>query len=268
MWARATIQEPNLSSPEATIRSFVASLNKPDLNLAAKHVLQIKPSAVLKEWEDFLRDAKLVIEVLGITTAESPDGTIATCRLRVEPGTGQAKTETSAVALRRVGESWLIVQPDAVDLESKESFLKLMAAMLSAPKSELVVAQRHQFRSLCMRRLKEVVVATYMFMLNNDDVFKLNGKNLAKKLKPYLKDAKLLACPSHTGKEPSFAFNEALAGKSAVQIDEPEKTVMLYEGSGGKIDFDRHGGIANVGFCDTSVRAIRKGEEKTLRWKP
>jgi len=262
-------QEPNLSTPEATIRSFVAALSKPDLKLAARHVLDIKPSPVLKGWEDFLRDAKLKVTVLEVKTSEGPDGaTIATCKLTAQPREKQPTTETSSIALRRVGEAWLLVQPDLADPEAKTSFLKVFAAMLSAPKSELDIANGHRYRSVCMTNLKHIVVAAHTFMLDNDDVFKLNGKNVARKLKPHLDDAKFLNCPGHSGKGPSYTFNEALAGKPYTAIDDPHKTVMFYEGSGGKLDFSRHGGVANVAFCDTSVRAIREGEEKSLRWKP
>ncbi|MBV6457424.1 MAG: hypothetical protein HONBIEJF_00533 [Fimbriimonadaceae bacterium] len=260
-------QDPDLSSPAATLRSFVAAFTKPDFDLAARHVKDIKVSPEAKQWEAMLREAKLDVKVLDISTSEGPAKTVlATCKLSLGDKTGRSQTETSTISLQQIGEDWLILQP-GTSLEMNRDPIQSFVILLGSPSALFANAKQAAKRTTCMSNLKQVAVAAIMFAADNNDVLRFNAGNMNKKLLPYLKNDRMFVCPNHSGTTPSYSFNAALAGKSTAMVSKPAETVMFYEGSGGKLDFSRHDGTAIVAYCDGHVKAIKKGNEKTLRWK-
>jgi len=266
LWA-AKPQEPDLSTPERTIRSFVAAFTKPDFKLAARHVKDLKLSGEAAAWEAMLKQSKLAVEVLEVTTGPSSrNALVATCKLRMAAAARDPATETSTIGLQLVDKTWLIVpSKDPQNNDVLQSFV----VMLSSPNDVFANAKKAAQRTACLSNLKQIAVAAQLFLGDNDDVYRCNGKNVFKMLDRYLKNPNIQICPTQRDKEgASYTFNEALAGKSMTAVTDPAKTVMFYEGSGGKLAFDRHNGSACVAFCDGHAKVIKKGEEKSLRWKP
>ena len=66
---------------------------------------------------------------------------------------------------------------------------------------------------------------------------------------PYCKSERLFHCQSDKSGAVSYSFNVNLQGLKASAVKFPAKTVMLYEGKGGKLEY-RHDGKAAVGFAD------------------
>ncbi len=65
----------------------------------------------------------------------------------------------------------------------------------------------------------------------------------------------------------SYDFNAYLVEMAIKKIKEPARTVLIYEGQGGKLNF-RHGGNATVVFVDGSAAMIGPEEAKNLIWNP
>lgn len=64
-----------------------------------------------------------------------------------------------------------------------------------------------------------------------------------------------------------YAFNATLEGILLKDIKQPSRTVLIYEGKDGKLDF-RHEGMACVSFVDGHVQAVGPDEVKDLIWNP
>jgi hypothetical protein len=71
----------------------------------------------------------------------------------------------------------------------------------------------------------------------------------------------------------SYSFNGNLAKKRLKSVTNPARTVLLYEGSGGRLafrhkDLRKRGPVANVAFDDGHVELIDQKQVDTLKWKP
>jgi prepilin-type processing-associated H-X9-DG protein len=50
-------------------------------------------------------------------------------------------------------------------------------------------------------------------------------------------------------------------------VDDPTRTILVYEGKGGQLSF-RHNGKAAVAFVDGHAQLVTPEEAKKLIWKP
>jgi prepilin-type processing-associated H-X9-DG protein len=79
----------------------------------------------------------------------------------------------------------------------------------------------------------------------------------------------LFHCPADKSDAGSYSFNRNLEGMTQQDVDRlanPRRTVLLYEGKNGRLDF-RHNGRATVSFTDGSARLVDRQQAKSLRWK-
>jgi len=92
---------------------------------------------------------------------------------------------------------------------------------------------------------------------------------LKQSLMPYTKSEPIFHCPGDPNDERviSYSFNENLDGIALGEIADPSKTVLLYEGKDGKLDF-RHDGRATIGFADGHVKLVGEEAAQNLQWKP
>lgn len=87
-------------------------------------------------------------------------------------------------------------------------------------------------------------------------------------ISPYLKDKSALRCPEVKGKEPTFAMNPALAGRSVKSITDSMSTVLLFESVPGSslaggpelLPLKPRHGSYSVVMADRSVRACSARE--------
>ena len=105
-----------------------------------------------------------------------------------------------------------------------------------------------------------------VFCADYDDKLLLNTAKLKTKLMPYSKNESVFHCPDTAHPDP-YAFNDRLTGKTLASLSEPAKTVLIYEGSNGKLAF-RHSGRAAIGFADGHAKLLNAEEAKNLIWKP
>jgi len=78
-----------------------------------------------------------------------------------------------------------------------------------------------------------------------------------------------LHCPADTAnpERESYTFNENLDGIELKKLNEPANLVLLYEGAGGKLHFN-HDGRAAVFFADGHSEMLSEEQAKTVRWTP
>ena len=141
-----------------------------------------------------------------------------------------------------------------------------MASMISDTET-LFRARQAALATSCLSNIKQVSIGALMYLQDYDEKFKLQPATYKFKLMPYIKAEHIFHCPSDPTKGVSYSFNPNLQGISMAKIKSPAKTVMIYEGKAGKLDF-RHDGRASVGFVDGHAKLIGKQEAASLRWMP
>lgn len=258
--------KPDLSSPEATLKSFLAAFSKGDFVLAAKHLHEVEPSPRLALLAMETKTGLPTFEVLSASSAPAGDSRVTLTARIVASMAGSARKEEqeSKIALVKVGEEWKIVVPPNAGIASAD-FLTSIAGFIGNPDAIFASAKAAAKRAACLSNLKQIALAAHMFMADHDDKLKLTGANLKTKLTPYLKNNMLWTCPLHESGANSYSINGNIAGRSILTVDRPAETVMFYEGKNGALDF-RHAGSAIVAFVDGHVRAIKKEDAKKLIW--
>ncbi|HZH97557.1 MAG TPA: hypothetical protein VEX38_01185 [Fimbriimonadaceae bacterium] len=255
----AFAQKADLSTPEKTVTGFVSAVRTGKLNLATQYVKGGKATTTFREMEQSSRSTPLKISNLRISSKGA--NAIATFDLTV--GAGNPKSfKNDSLKLVKVPAGWQIV-PSAPSQGSNLSLASL-AMYLTNPK----IAEKARGASkstVCLSNIKQLAVAVMMLMGDNDDTLALNGSNWQQKVMPYLQNKQLFICPESGGKT-AYSFNGNLAGRKGTSIPNAKRTVLLYEGSGGKLNF-RHNGKAAVAFADGHAKLIDKKEAATLLWK-
>jgi prepilin-type processing-associated H-X9-DG protein len=84
-------------------------------------------------------------------------------------------------------------------------------------------------QATCLSNEKQIALAMLMFADDHDGILP-NADTWKDDLLPYIKNAKLLQCPSDiSGAKCSYAMNAALSGKKSREIANPGQTVLLFE---------------------------------------
>jgi len=261
---------PNLSSPQATVRSFVAALNKYDFKQAALCVAGARPSTALSGLEQSLKRDKVTFSISNLTVKTS--GNNATAALRVRMNTRwPAKNnpnEPSRLRLHREKTGWKIVSGDRSVLAAPEraGVLQALATFIAHPQA-FGRARGTARATSCQSNMKQAALAMMQFLQDNDEKYALKASSFKKSLMPYIKSEMIFRCPDDKSGAVSYSFNRNLENVSQTRLARVSETVMLYEGKNGRLDF-RHNGRANVAFADGHVKLINQQQAKTLRWKP
>jgi prepilin-type processing-associated H-X9-DG protein len=270
-------EKPDLSSPEATVRSFAAAFRNLDLGKAAACILDARMHAALQEWEQEMRKSqgrKLILNVSNIRVEMS--GENATAMVAVEAGEmGEPETVKveDTLKLRRMGAEWKIVPPTPEEMKAltrdagpPSQILPLLAGTVAYPQAFLSAREAAR-RASCTSNMKQICLAAMMLTQDHDEKLALRADAYKAALMPYLKNEAVFRCPSDKSGGVAYSFNHVLQGVSLARIQRPDLTVMFYEGKKGTLSF-RHDGKAVVGFVDGRVQAVDGTEAKRLRWKP
>lgn len=125
--------------------------------------------------------------------------------------------------------------------------------------------------SVCRDHIKQVALAVILFTSDYDDYYDFSGKRSKTQLggwptavKPYMKSQDAWSCPL-TNENPAYSFNTNLLDASQSEIDEPARTVMVYEGKDQVLDY-RHNGLAAVAFCDGHTKMCSPSGAESLIW--
>jgi prepilin-type processing-associated H-X9-DG protein len=258
--ALAVGQVVDLGSPERTVRSFVSSINGGRLVQAAQHVSGAALGQHLKELEKNAGKTEIKLSNLKVTLGAKNTAT-ATYDLQIEAPQPRS-VKNDSLNLVKKGANWLIV-PAAPNRNSPLS-LSSLAMFLANPK--LVTSNKAATTSTtCLSQIKQLSIGTMMAYQDLKNVFSFNASTWQKAVLPYLQDKKILACPEG-GAGVAYSFNQSLSGKKASDFTNPSSIVMIYEGSGGKLNF-RHNGRAAVAMMDGSSKFVDQAGAKSLKWK-
>ena len=258
----------DLSSPEKSVRAFIAATNASRFEEAALCVDGASPKADFKPLRELMSQEQPNISLSVLTSSIEGDHAVLKAKVTVK-GRKSQQSQTGTIALVRRGARWLLVPADLKAPSASVSYLSGFAAMVGSPQIITGVmsrARENARRYSCASNLKQIGLAALMLMQDNDEKIAMTPQNFKAKLFPYAKTMEIFRCPSVKSGE-SYSFNGNLANRSLSAIANPSQVVMFYEGKGGQLDF-RHLGTANVAFVDGHVRTISRSEAKTLKWKP
>ena len=266
----AAARAANDSSPEKTVRAFVAALNSGHFEEAVRYVDGKAPNPDFTTLRQTFRQDKPSFSLSALTT--TTQGSKATVKVTLTiRSTGQRATrqvQTGNVAMVRRGTHWLIApllgakNPYINQKTSDLSFLTSIAGILQSPQT--FETAREQARSeSCKSNLKQIALAAFQLSQEKHGLA-MTPQNFKDKLFPYLKTMQIFRCPSVFSGE-SYSFNGNLWHRKIESLPHANHLVMFYEGKNGQLDF-RHDGKTNVAFADGHVETISREEAKTLRW--
>ena len=289
----------DLSSPEATVRSFAWSFYSGDVKTARECIQEAQPYEKLGEVEKLLQTGNLAgpgsdeTRVLLTDVHSYVRGEDATVTLRLiqifdprivlvfgieNPNpTGHIFGSCERLHLKKINGKWLIAEKfKSADYASEEErvwgedLLARMTSLLTNPEQMTVRATVSQ----CQSNLKQIALGVMQFVQDWDERFALHA-DWKNQLQPYLKNEAIFRCPEVEHPEESYSFSSELENRSLNEIKEPVNTIMIYEGKDGKFDF-RHlnNTKTNIAFADGHIKAYTKETLENamkigeVRWKP
>lgn len=265
----AAARAANDSSPEKTVRLFVAALDAGQFEEAARYVDGASPTGDFKSLREQWNKTKPTFSLSGLTTAAQDDTAVVKATLDIKSldikSPLERETQTGNIALVRHGAHWLLVpvKPVKGGDYGNTSFLTFIATSLQSPKA--FKTSREQARNeSCRSNLKQIALGAIL-LEQKMGALKITPQNFKKELFPYTRTMAFFRCPQVSGGE-SYSFNGNLTNLKLGMPNAP-RIVMFYEGRNGQLDF-RHDGKANVAFADGHVQTVSREDAKTLQWKP
>ncbi|HVF10141.1 MAG TPA: hypothetical protein VNA16_05025 [Abditibacteriaceae bacterium] len=267
--AGAHARQPDLSSPQAAVRSFIAALNHADLNQAAACVAGAEPSTAFSRAQQNLKRDKVTFSISDLKIETKGNNATATLQLGTSvPRSTNELNEPSRLRLHREKIGWKIVPGARSTLATPEEagVLQGIVTFLAHPNA-FSGTRGAALAASCRSNLRQLALGARQLRQDYDDKFALKASSFKKSLTPYVKSEMLFRCPEDQSGAASYSFNIYLQGVAVSKIKYASKTVMLYEGHKGRLNF-RHGGRAAVAFADGRVQLVTQQQAKALRWKP
>jgi hypothetical protein len=109
-------------------------------------------------------------------------------------------------------------------------------------------------RTTCISSAHQLAIAMTMYSLDYDQVFP--GADWPTALQPYLRDSKVLLCPSDD-QLPSYALRPPLRGAPSTTMT-PAEDIMLYESDDDRTLVARHKGETVLSYVDGHTKAMPK----------
>ena len=283
---RGQATPPDLSSPKAAVRSFISALKNKD----ATAIQQCIQGATSQEFLTQFFTSPAVPQIVSVNslieeTANSTAHVAAEFTMRVPASTQpNAKlvpvTMVDMFSLEKQGETWRLV-PDFSFTNVSADFgvesigklvetrpLSFMVAIAGSPQIVAPILQAAHARAQavsCLSNAKQIALGTLMYVQDYDELTPRRGVSYTEAIWPYVKNRQIFTCPLDPSGTISYTFNSSVAGISLAAIPFPDKTVMIYEGKAGKLDY-RHAGHAVVGFMDGHCKMISPEEAASLIW--
>lgn len=268
-------QPPDLSTPEAAVRSFWSAINRVDLKSAAICVLGAKPGPDLEALEREMKGDKGRIVASEFHATLRGDRAEVTMRLTVTGApTGQLPPTKDTAHLRRQNGKWYVVPDDlkTFDPRKEKGATAVLATAMVAPRF-LVAARQGSRRAPCQLNLDTLSVCLIDFMSEHGEVLALTGKTFSRDLAPNLKrefkgeESSVFHCPLDPAGGESYSFNSNLENRilEGAAPDVADRIIMVYEGADGKLAF-RHDRRAGVITALGNVRFVTPEEAGKLRW--
>jgi prepilin-type processing-associated H-X9-DG protein len=251
-------------TPEATVRAFLSAIEKSDLKAASVFVHGSKYDARYAPVAATLRRQAMKFEISGFIGKEIEGAFAATFKLTIDQEGRKQELPAQTLKLRKAGGMWKILSGPWPAEPSVSTQIESLATLLAHPEA-MSPSQPAPSRPACVTQLKKIGVAIMLLAKENGDKILVSNATLKTKLVPYLKDASLFRCSAAEGS--AYTFNDNLKGASLGKLTAPARTVLVYEGTTGKLAY-RHDGRSVLLFADGHVRQVTPEEAKKLVWKP
>ena len=281
---------PDLSSPKAAVRSFVAALVAKDADGVAACVQGAQSGADLKALLE--KDVGPMARVSSATVkdiAAEVNGDQAKVTVEVTliaPSTLDregAKVTLSVVELfqaQKQNEQWRIV-PDAQILRQLSDPtivgtrydlrpMATMAALIGSPavaQRAMNAARESAITTTCISNEKQIALGVLMYVQDYDEIFPRKKALYNDLIFPYVKNKAIFECPADAKGTISYTFNPNLQGAKLAEMVSPQETVLLYEGKDRKFAF-KHDGKTAVAFADGHVKLLTPEQADKVFWYP
>lgn len=258
----------DLSTPESTVRSFVARLNAGDAKgahqcLSTTKAMDSQGAMMIAA----LNSRKVSFKIESLSSTVSGDRASVSVRMAAIQGlTDSPRSEE--LKLLRSDKAWRILVLEQKE-ENKDNILNGLAGILDGGMQGVFArAKSAAQRTSALSNAKQIALAVLLYASDHKDKLPSKG-DWKKAIFPYTKTMAIFRTPGikNPDKVSDFEFNAALAGISQTKISDPAKTVMIYLGKAGKLNF-AYEGKTIVAFCDGHCKTIDATAAKSLRWKP
>ncbi len=260
----------DLSSPEATVRSFVAALDRVDLRAASACVAGGKPASQLSRLKPMLMGfEKSTVTVVSLQEETAGAASTVSFQLAMDGGAANKGTMSDRLPLRRYADGWKIVPGKPASLSKRQYMASLLPFATAIARPQTLASWMNKTEEqVCLSNMKQLGLAGVQFLADHRGKFTLKTATAKKSLEAYYPGIdRIFHCPQDKSGADSYAFNRNLEGVRATDIAQPQQTVMLYDGKNGRLAF-RHNGRAVVAFADGHVELVSRQQAKSLRWKP
>ncbi len=256
------------STPQAALVTFTKSLLAGDLELAARCVQNGAQSVYSDDLKELFTDNMISFSLTDVVT-ETHDDTArisAHVSFKTKKPVSLTNDETEIINLARTDSNWKIVAPtESAWVNGVNSKTLAVIAMRFANPSMIKKMDSDGVTQMCLSNLKQVSLATQMYLQDFDETFPPIKKDYKKMVAPYLKRPAVFFCPA--APKTAYTLNTNLQGLKVKSVRMPRQTVLLYDGKKGKLEY-RHDGRASVSFVDGHAKLVTPEEAAKVRWTP
>jgi hypothetical protein len=166
----------DLSSPQSTVQTFVASINQYNFKQAAFCVegAQLGKMTQLSDWEADLKKVHAVMTVSNIhSKVKGTEATVtSTITMKVRESQEINSVTKSDLKLRKHSAKWQILpeDPQKFELVGPQDYLGYTAAFLAHPEAFKEVREAAQGNS-CRANLKQLALAMRIFTEDHNGIF-------------------------------------------------------------------------------------------------
>lgn len=279
-----TPQQPDLSSPKAAVESLLNAFIQSDVNKFARCIDGVDPTKVTNKELPGARDASLGKDTRFVVEISGDEATVAVSYDLVPQKSILRGTSSYSFVdmfhLKNGPGGWLIV-PEKYPTTGEDPDFRLRSRPLQFIAASMLAFQKANLESKnsqghvekknnggeCQMNLWRIAFAARWYASSNKDKLPPSASKYVTDLKPYLRPGDVLCCPLDAKGSSSYSMNVNLQGLSLAKITNPAKTVLLYEGKEGVLNF-RHNGIAAVAFVDGNASIVNAAQAKSLIWTP
>jgi len=118
----------------------------------------------------------------------------------------------------------------------------------------------------CVSNVKYITLDILMYTQDYEAIPAHKGSSNAGWLSPPANGRQFLTCPLDPEGTISYTFNSSIADVPWDAMISADKTVLIYEGKGGKLNYRHDGGRAAVGFVNGSCKLISPKDAASLIW--
>lgn len=281
------VEKIDLSTPEATVRSFVWAFNNNDLEQARRCVAQAAPIENLQPLQEMLGKQMgkkyVVLSLKDLRAYTQQDNAIVTFWLDFVMTANITHFIGSSERLRlsRENNNWLIVPVQDGKVPFWESpprpMMEDIMDMFTAKMTDGVAVLSESQFSQCQSQLKQLGLGALQYAQDFDEIFP-SHEEWQKDIMPYIRNADILHCPQAANDDPnSYSYNKDMGNFPLAQVDAPTQTILMYEGKDRKFDFRHQVGeekLTNILFVDGHIKAFSEKaleialKDQSVQWMP